>query len=75
MPSEIDTINGQIIGPHDTKEYRFKNFARDRTVVSARLFTYATEWLRFDLDGAFVLEQKPKSMNLFHAGMSLQVNY
>jgi hypothetical protein len=60
---------------YESKAYRFKNFDRNRTVVSARMFTLLNDWLLLDCYGDFALERQPVPVNLFRLGLDIQLNY
>jgi hypothetical protein len=72
-----DTVNGTIVmvRPYETKEYRFKAFDRDRSVVSASINGWCTNWLRLVVNGDFVIENEPIRASLFHAGLEIQIQY
>jgi hypothetical protein len=72
----IDTIGGVLaeVREHETKEYRFASFDRNRTVFSVSLNADCARWLRCVVDGDVVLERRPVSVGLFHAGLSFQIN-
>jgi hypothetical protein len=67
-----DSIARNILA---TKAYRFKDFDRNRTVVSARMFAFIYDWLLLNGYGDFALERQPVPVNLFRVGLDVQVNY
>jgi hypothetical protein len=62
-------------GYYATKAYRFKDFDRNRTVVTVRAFTFLNDWLRLNCYTDFALERIPSPVNLFSVGVDAQVNY
>jgi hypothetical protein len=60
---------------YETKAYRFNEFDRNRTVVSARFFTLLDDWLLVNCYGDFGLERQPVPVNLFRFGLDVQLNY
>jgi hypothetical protein len=60
---------------YQTKSYRFKDFDRNRTVVSARMFTFLNDWLQLSCYGDFAFERKPVPVDLFRFGLDAQINY
>jgi hypothetical protein len=60
---------------YETKAYRFKNFDRNRTVVSAQVFTFLNDWLRLNYRGDFALEREPSPAPLFRVEVDAQINY
>jgi hypothetical protein len=60
---------------YQAKKYRFRDFDRDRTVVSARVFTLLNDWLLVNCSGDFALERQPVPVNLFRLGLDVQINY
>lgn len=60
---------------YEQKKYRFEDFDRSRTAVSAEVFTFLNDWLRVNCYGDLALERKPVPLNLFRAGLSAQFNY
>lgn len=72
-----DTSNGTMVmvRPYETKRYRFTAFNRDRSVISASVNVWCANWMRFVVNGDFVIENEPVRADLFHVGLELQVQY
>ncbi|MBN1128119.1 MAG: hypothetical protein JXA71_03995 [Chitinispirillaceae bacterium] len=60
---------------YEAKKYRFRDLDRNRTLVSARVFTPLNDWLLVNCSGDFALERRPAPVNLFRVGVDVQVNY
>jgi hypothetical protein len=73
----LDTINGTIVPvrEHETKEYRFAEFDRDRSVFSASINIWCATWMRLVVNGDFAVENEPVRTGLFHTGLELQIQY
>jgi hypothetical protein len=71
--SFVDTAADPNI--YETKAYRFREFDRNRTVVSARVFSLLYDWLLVNCCGDFALERRPVPVNLFRFGLDVQINY
>jgi hypothetical protein len=73
-----DTVNGVLTNEHQeysNKDYRFKSFIRNRTVVSASgTYTYE-HWFQAELSGDFVHEREVVDGNYFRVGIDLRINY
>jgi hypothetical protein len=60
---------------YEAKKYRFRDFDRNRTLVSARVFTLLYDWLLVNCYGDFGLERQPVPVNLSRFGLDVQLNY
>ncbi|MBN1131309.1 MAG: hypothetical protein JXA71_20150 [Chitinispirillaceae bacterium] len=74
---QTDTVNGTIVYNRmtETKEYRFQDFDRDRSALSASVDTWFHHRMRAVVNGDFAIEREPVSLRLFRAGLSFQVHY
>jgi hypothetical protein len=73
-----DTVNGILTNEHQeyaNKDYRFKNYSRNRTVVSASGTYNFKHWLQAELSGEFVHEREIADGNYFQVGVDVRVNY
>jgi hypothetical protein len=71
-----DTLSdGTIKREYETKEYRFKNFSRNRTILSGRLDLYARPW--WTLFGGLVAirEREPHQDNAVQVELGTRLNY
>jgi hypothetical protein len=60
---------------YEMKKYRFDEFDRNRTLVSASVFSLFNDWLLVSCFGDFALERRPSPVNLFRLGVDVQFNY
>lgn len=74
----FDTVNGVAVNEHqlfENKDYRFKTFDRNRTVISlSGIYTFE-HWLLAELSGDFVHDRGSQKGNYFQVGLDLRVNY
>jgi hypothetical protein len=73
----FDTVNGVPLEHqiYSNKDYRFKTYSRNRTVISASGIYTFEHWLQAEISGDFVHEQVSAKGNYFHAGVDVRVNY
>ena len=72
-----DTVDGSVVitRQYETKEYRFREYDRNRTVVSGALKAFVSDFMRVELFGDAALEQEPSTTRLFRFGMNVMLNY
>jgi hypothetical protein len=73
----FDTVGNTFIPyrARETKEYRFKEFNRDRTLISASIDAWLFGRMRVLLGSDFAVERVPDDVRLFRLSLSLQFNY
>jgi hypothetical protein len=73
----FDTLNGEIIGRqhYTTKEYRFKNYAKNRYVLSIDGCRTFRHWLQWSFFGDLVFDRVPAAGTNFRLGTALRYNY
>lgn len=76
-PLVKDTVAGTVViaRKYETKEHRFREYDRNRTVVSAALKAFVSGFMQVELCGDVALEREPSSARLFRAGMNVWLNY